>query len=122
MTDTLRRRITIAPINGTVIEPRAIDITVPIEKLMEQKREIKIVVRNAPPGIKMLLFPSAVEVSYRAPVSRVKEDSGITAVVDYNTLTSTPGNKVKVSIGEMPASYQDVKLSHDSVEYIIERH
>lgn len=122
LTDTLRRRITIAPINGTVIEPRAIDITVPIEKLMEQKREIKIVVRNAPPGIKMLLFPSAVEVSYRAPVSRVKEDSGITAVVDYNTLSSTPGNKVKVSIGEMPASYQDVKLSHDSVEYIIERH
>lgn len=123
LTDTLRRRMTIAPINGTVIEPRAIDIIVPIEKLVEQKRDIKIVVRNAPKGVKMLLFPSDVEVSYRAPVSRSKEDPGITAVVDYNLLdTSTPGNKVKVAIGEMPASYQDVKLSHDSVEYIIERH
>ncbi len=123
LTDTLRRRVTIAPINGTVIEPRAIDIVVPIEKLKSQTRNVKIVVRNAPPGVKMLLFPSDVEVTYRSPVSRITEDAGITAVVDYNSVdNSTPGNKVKVMIGETPASYQDVKLSHDSVEYIIERH
>lgn len=123
LTDTLRRRVTIAPINGTVIEPRAIDIVVPIEKLKSQTRNVKIVVRNAPRGVKMLLFPSDVEVTYRSPVSRITEDAGITAVVDYNSVdNSTPGNKVKVMIGETPASYQDVKLSHDSVEYIIERH
>ena len=123
LTDTLRRRVTIAPINGTVIEPRAIDIVVPIEKLKSQTRNVKIVVRNAPPGVKMLLFPSDVEGTYRSPVSRITEDAGITAVVDYNSVdNSTPGNKVKVMIGETPASYQDVKLSHDSVEYIIERH
>lgn len=123
LTDTLRRRVTIAPINGTVIEPRAIDIVVPIEKLKSQTRNVKIVVRNAPPGVKMLLFPSDVEVTYRSPVSRITEDAGITAVVDYNSVdNSTPGNKVKVMIGETQASYQDVKLSHDSVEYIIERH
>ncbi|MDY6300557.1 MAG: hypothetical protein SPL96_01530 [Bacteroidales bacterium] len=123
LTDTLRRRVTIAPINGTVIEPRTIDIVVPIEKLKAQKRTVKIAVRNAPKNVKMLLFPSDVEVSYRSPVSRIKEDPGITAVVDYNSVdSSTPGNKVKVIIGEIPASYQDVKLSHDSVEYIIERH
>lgn len=123
LTDTLRRRVAIAPINGTVIEPRTIDIVVPIEKLKAQKRTVKIAVRNAPKNVKMLLFPSDVEVSYRSPVSRIKEDPGITAVVDYNSVdSSTPGNKVKVIIGEIPASYQDVKLSHDSVEYIIERH
>lgn len=123
LTDTLRRKVTIAPINGTVIEPRAIDIVVPIEKLKSQTRNVKIVVRNAPRGVKMLLFPSDVEVTYRSPVSRITEDAGITAVVDYNSVdNSTPGNKVKVMIGETPASYQDVKLSHDSVEYIIERH
>ena len=123
LTDTLRRHMTIAPINGAVIEPRVIDIIVPIEKLMEQKRDVKIVVRNVPRGVKMLLFPSDVEVSYRSPVSRIKEDAGITAVVDYNLLDpNNPGNKVKVIIGEVPASYQDVKLSLDSVEYIIEKH
>ena len=64
LTDTLRRKVTIAPINGAVVEPRAIDIMVPIEKLKTQTRTIKIVVRNAPPGVKMLLFPSDVEVTY----------------------------------------------------------
>ncbi len=123
LTDTLRRRVNIAPINGAVIEPRAIDIVVPIEKLKTQTHNVKIVVRNAPHGVKMLLFPSDVQVTYRSPVSRIKDDAGITAVVDFNEVDfSSPSNKVKVMIGEIPAAYQDVKLSHDSVEYIIEKH
>ncbi len=123
LTDTLRRKISIAPINGAVVEPRAIDIVVPIEKLKLQTRSVKIVVRNAPPGVKMLLFPGDVEVTYRSPVSRIKDDSGITVVVDYNTVDfSSPNNKVKVMIGEVPAAYQDVKFTPDSVEYIIEKH
>lgn len=123
LTDTLRRKVTIAPINGAVVEPRAIDIVVPIEKLKSQTRSIKIVVRNAPPGVKMLLFPSNVDVTYSSPISCIKDESGITAVVDYNSVDfSTAGNKVKVMIGEVPAAYQDVKFSRDSVEYIIEKH
>lgn len=123
LTDTLRRKVTIAPITGAVVEPRAIDIMVPIEKLKSQTRSVKIVVRNAPAGLKMLLFPSDVEVSYRAPMSRINDEAGITAVVDYNSVDfNSTSNKVPVMIGEVPAAYHDVKLSHDSVEYIIEKH
>ena len=121
LTDTLRRKVTIAPINNAVVEPRAIDIMAPIEKLTTQTRSVKIAVRNAPAGVKMLLFPGDVEVTYRSPVSRNSDDASITAVVDYNSIV-TGSNKLKVMIGEMPAVYQDVKLSHDSVEYIIEKH
>ena len=123
LTDTLRRRVTIAPINGAVVEPRSIEIMVPIEKLKQQTRSVKIAVRNAPAGVKMLLFPSDVEVKYMTPVSRITENAGITAVVDYNSVdVNSRNNKVKVMIGEVPAAYQDVKFSHDSVEYIIEKH
>jgi len=123
LTDTLRRKVTIAPINGAVVEPRSIDVIVPIEKLKQQSRSVKIAVRNAPPGVKMLLFPSDVEVKYLAPVSRITEDAGITAVVDYNSVgVNSRSNKVKVMIGEVPAAYENVKFSHDSVEYIIEKH
>ncbi len=123
LTDTLRRKVSIAPINGAVVEPRSIDIMVPIEKLRSQSRTIKIAVRNAPRNVKMLLFPGDVEVTYRAPMSRVNDEANITAVVDYNSIDFTsPSNKVKVMIGEVPAAYQDVKFSHDSVEYIIEKH
>ena len=123
LTDTLRRRVSIAPINGAVVEPRSIDIIVPIEKLKQQTRSVKIAVRNAPAGVKMLLFPSDVEVKYLTPVSRITEDAGITAVVDYNSVDfNSRSNKVKVMIGEVPAAYQDVRFSNDSVEYIIEKH
>lgn len=123
LTDTLRRKVSIAPIKGAVVEPRTIEITVPIEKMRFLTQRVKIAVRNAPPTVKMLLFPSDVEVSFRSPVSRIKDDAGITAVVDYNSLDpNSPSNKVKVLIGEIPAAYQDVKLTPDSVEYIIEKH
>lgn len=123
LTDTLRRQVSIAPIKGAVVEPRAIEIMVPIEKLKLQTRLVKIVVRNAPRGVKMLLFPSDVEVKYLSPVSRISEDAGITAVVDYSSVDfSLSSNKVKVIIGEVPAAYQDVTFSPDSVEYIIEKH
>lgn len=123
LSDTLRRRVTIAPINGAVVEPRAIEIMIPIEKLKSQTRMVKIAVRNAPRGVKMLLFPSDVEVTYRAPMSRLQDDAEITAVVDYNAVNfNSRSNKVKVIIGEAPAAYQDLKITHDSVEYIIEKH
>lgn len=123
LTDTLHRKVSIAPIKGAVVEPRTIEIMVPIEKLKSQTRSVKIVVRNAPPGVKMLLFPSDVEVKYLSPESRITEDAGITPVVDYNSVDfGRPGNKVKVIIGEVPAAYQDVTFSPDSVEYIIEKH
>ena len=122
LTDTLRRKVTIAPINGAVVEPRSIEIMIPIEKLVSQKRSVKIVVRNAPAGVKMLLFPSDVEVSYRSPESRIQDDAEITTVVDYNSVDfNSRSNKVKVIIGEMPAVYKNVILSPDSVEYIIEK-
>ena len=122
LSDTLRRRVTIAPINGAVVEPRAIEIMIPIEKLKSQTRMVKIAVRNAPRGVKMLLFPSDVEVTYRAPMSRLQDDAEITAVVDYNAVNfNSRSNKVKVIIGEAPAAYQDLKITHDSVEYKIGR-
>ena len=123
LTDTLRRKVTIAPINGAVIEPRSIDIVVPVEKMKSQSRSVKIAVRNAPRGVKMLLFPSDVEVTYQSPASRIGDDAGITAVVDYNSVNfGSSNNKVKVLIGEVPAAFQNVKLSQDSVEFIIEKH
>jgi len=120
LTDTLRRKITIAPINGAVVEPRSIDITVPIEKLVRRERQVAIAVRNAPPGVKVMMFPSEVKVSFRAPASRLNDEAVVTAVVDYNSI-NLMSNKVKVMIGEVPAIYQDVSLSNDSVEYKIEK-
>jgi len=121
LTDTLRRKVALAPITGAVIEPRSIDIMVPIERLERQTRKVNIDVRNAPAGVKVLLFPGEVEVSFRSPHSLVKNNaSNITVVVDYNALDLS-GNEAPVIVGEMPAAYRDVQLDPDSVEFKIEK-
>lgn len=122
LTDTLRRPVTLAPIKGAVIEPRSIEITVPIEKMVTHRLpKVQISVRNVPAGMRVIVFPSSVDVSYRAPVSSLRRKEEVTVVVDYNAIAASTTNKVGVSIGEAPADYQDFRLSIDSVEYIIEK-
>ena len=122
LTDTLRRRVAIANIPGGITEPNTIEVMVPVEKLKTVTRTVKIDVRNAPSGVKVLLFPSDVEVTYRSPLSRIKDDGDITVVLDYNDVNvAAPGNKVPVQIVEIPFVYKDPELSQDSVEYIIEK-
>jgi len=122
LTDTLHRKVTIAPINDAVIEPRSIDIMLPVEKLVKQKRTVKIDVRNAPAGVKVLLFPGDVEITFNCPRSRLKDNFNITPVVDYNSIDATPNNKLEIIKGEMPGYVKECELSIDSVEYIIEKH
>jgi YbbR domain-containing protein len=122
LTDTLRRSVGFAPISGAITEPRSIEVMVPIEKLTTRKQIVKIDVCNAPAGEKMLLFPSDVEVPYRSPVSRSSDEKDITIAVDYNEAnTASTSNKLELIISKAPGVYEDMRLSHDSVEYVIEK-
>lgn len=125
LTDTLRRKVTLAPINGAVIEPRAIEVMIPVEKMVAKTQKVHVSVRNMPPNVNVIIFPSVVDVTYRAPMSYFKtnRNNAITAVVDYNSINiNTPGNKVELLVGEVPGAFENVKLALDSVEYIIEKH
>lgn len=123
LTDTLRRRVAISPIKGAVMEPRTIEITIPIEKLVTRTQRVPISVRNAPSNVNVVLFPSNVDVTYRAPLSEMHKERPLTVVVDYNNIDlTTRGNKVPIQAGEVPAAYEDLRLAADSVEYIVEKH
>lgn len=126
LTDTLRRKVTLAPINGAVIEPRAIEVMIPVERMVLRTQKVHVSVRNMPPNVNVIVFPSVVEVTYRAPMSYFNnnnKNNAITAVVDYNSINiNTPGNKVELMVGEVPGAFENVSLELDSVEYIIEKH
>ena len=122
LTDTLRRKVGIAPLKGAVVEPQYIDIAIPIEKLVTMTQKVQVAVRNAPEGIKVIVFPSSVDASFMAPQNfhKTHTNAVITAVVDYNAIVAG-ANKVPVRVGEVPAVFKNVQLSLDSVEYIIEK-
>lgn len=124
LTDTLYRRVAISPIKNVRIEPREINVTVPVEKLIKKVRSIPVVVKNKPENINVVTFPNMVKVSYLVPKSQYNNsDKRISAIVDYNDILYGPkANRVEVRIGEVPMIYKNVSLDIDSVEYIIERY
>ena len=120
LTDTVWRRVAIAPLKGAVVEPRTIELMIPIEKMVTKTQMIDISVRNAPQDVNVVVFPSKVQAVYRTTISGYKMHRGeFTAVVDYNNIDQTK-SKVALQVGEVPGAYQDVHLALDSVEYIIE--
>lgn len=125
LTETIVRKVTVESIKGAVVEPRFIEATIPVEKVMKMKMKVPISVRNAPENVNVVIIPSKVDVSFRVPLSKYNSNNiVITAVVDYNSIdVNTPGNKVKLQLGERPAIFNDndIHMSLDSVEYIIER-
>ena len=120
--DTLLRTVAIAPIQNVKIEPERIQLTIPVEPLISKKLNIPIQVKNMPEGMNVITFPSVVEVSFLVPFSMYRKNIPMAAVVDFNDIKRTKGNKVNVKIEESPALYNNISLGQDSVEFIIEKH
>lgn len=120
--DTLLRTVAIAPIQNVKIEPERIQLTIPVEPLISKKMNIPIQVKNMPEGMNVITFPSVVEVSFLVPFSMYRKNIPMAAVVDFNDIKRTKGNKVNVKIEESPALYNNISLGQDSVEFIIEKH
>ena len=120
--DTLLRTVAIAPIQNVKIEPERIQLTIPVEPLISKKLNIPIQVKNMPKEMNVITFPSVVEVSFLVPFSMYRKNIPMAAVVDFNDIKRTKGNKVNVKIEESPALYNNISLGQDSVEFIIEKH
>ena len=120
--DTLIRTVAIAPIQNVKIEPERIQLTIPVEPLISKKLNIPVQVKNMPKEMNVITFPSVVEVSFLVPFSMYRKNIPMAAVVDFNDIKRTKGNKVNVKIEESPALYNNISLGQDSVEFIIEKH
>jgi len=123
LSDTLVRKVSISPIKGAITEPRSVTVTIPIAPLITKQQPVVVTVRNTPPGVKLIVFPSTVDVTFSTTMSRYRSDAVISAVVDYSAINwNNPSHKVPVILGEIPGAYQNVHVTPDSVEYIIEKH
>lgn len=122
LTDTLLRTVALSPIQGAKLVPDKITLTIPVEPLITKKLEIPINVKNMPENVNVITFPSKVGVSFLVPFSKYRLNLPFYAVVDYREILRTKTNKVNVRIEESPALYENISLTQDSVEFIIEKH
>lgn len=118
--DTTRVEVMIKPIEGVRVIPDRVIVTIPVEPLISRRRDVAVEVNGLPEGIGLITFPAQVNVSYLVPMSVYSEDFPCRAYVDYNELDPSRG-KLRVKLSKLPSVCQNVSVSPDSVEYIIEK-
>lgn len=117
---TVRARL-VAPRNSRVI-PDSVDVTFNVEPLISKTRKVVIEPINVPKGVKLITFPAQTEVFYMVPMSLYNDsDPHFRVYADYNTISSSNSHKIKLRLRDVPPELQNVHLSADSAEYIIER-
>ncbi len=108
--------------NVSLSAPKVV-ITIPVEKFTENELNIAIEVVNLPEGLSVRNFPGSVKMKFHVILSEFDkfEPGHFKAVVDYNSIEQTLGNKLKVKIVNSPESIFIVGFSPGTVEYIIEK-
>lgn len=116
-----RRVKLLGPPNSRII-PDSIDISFDVEPLIFKSRKVVIEPVNVPDNTKLITFPAQIDVFFMVPMSKYNSGDGhFRVVADYSTIKPDSKN-VKLQIFNVPEKFQNVHLSADSAEYIIERH
>lgn len=108
---------------GSRAYPDSVELSVSVEPMISRSARVPVRVINVPKGIKLIVIPAQVTINYTLPMSRY-DDSKPTFVVtaDYRSLDPDfSSNRIKVDLERAEGNFLEVYLSHDSVEYIIER-
>lgn len=121
LTSTFTKDVAIKSINNVKIVPEKVELTVPVEPLIRKDYNASISVRNPPPGVKVLIFPPSINVSFLVPQSHYRDVVNLTVIVDYNDIDPNR-KKVNIKLGEVSGNYTNVTLPTDSVGYLIERY
>ncbi len=118
--DTLYRDVKIAALNGVKIVPERVKVMIPVEPLITKKEEIPISVTGATENVNVVIFPSKLEVTYLVPLSQYKVFQHIKAVANYDE-NMPQSKKLHVEITDVSPDCNNLSLSLDSVDYIIQR-
>lgn len=120
-TTTQRVRL-IGPAGSRVI-PDSIDVTFETEQLIFKSRKVVIEPINVPEGTKLITFPAQIDVFYMVPVSGYRQgENHFRVVADYRSIhKNSDSRNVKLTLKNVPERFQNVHLSADSAEYIIEK-
>ncbi len=118
---TMRVRL-IAPDKARVI-PDSVDVTFGVERLILKTRRVVIEPIHVPANCKLITFPAQIDVHYMVPMSVYKHSAPqFRVVADYGRLNQSSGShNIKLRLVDVPDNLQNVHLSADSAEYIIER-
>ncbi len=122
LSESETRRVRLIGPAGSRVIPDSIDVSFDVEPLIFKSRKVVIEPVNVPAGTKLITFPAQIDVFYMVPMSAyVKSDPHFRIVADYKRINPhNPSKMMKLTLRDVPSNLQNVHLSVDSAEYIIE--
>ncbi|MCL3782075.1 hypothetical protein EMN47_16935 [Prolixibacteraceae bacterium JC049] len=119
---TIHRNISLPDINNITYKKKRTVLNIPIEQYTESKISVPVQVINAPDSIKLITFPSKIEINYLVALSQYKniDHSLFKAIVDYSE-TNKVKNKISINIQQAPQNIISYSFDIKSVEYLKEK-
>ncbi len=110
----------IAPPN-TKLGKKTVILKLPVEKFTEKNIVVPLQVKNSPPESKVRLFPSEVEVTVMVGLSHYEEINAADFQIFVDFKQANAGTEtLKVAIEEKPPFIQMLRISPQTVEFLIE--
>lgn len=108
---------------GVRIEPKQVDVTIPVELYTEKTLSIPVISKNTPPYTQVRTFPAFVNVTFFVGLSqfdKIKSDA-FTVYVDYKLINMDDSGKQKLTYKvNTPINISNIRVSPSSVEYLLE--
>ena len=118
---TIEEKIKILTPEGAVVEPENVSVTIPIEEYTVKTLEIPVGSKGVPPGFTIRMFPAKVNINCNVPLSRFKNLSEDEFSVEVSIDDQYVSGLLPVIITKKPAWVNEVSLSPNTIEFIIEQ-
>lgn len=115
-------RARVIPPDGSRVIPDSVDVRFNVEPLIIKHRKVTVEPVNVPDGLRLITFPSQVEVVYMISVSDYKNsEPHMRVIADYNQIgRSRSTRNMRLRLTDVSPTLRNVQLASDSAEYIIE--
>ena len=118
---TISRNIGLEPIDEINTSEKRVDFKVEVEKFTEAKLSLSISIKNLPDTATVMIMPSKINISYLVSLSEYEniKPEMFKAVVDYNTISTTSSDRIKVKLIKYPSHLKRISFSPHYAKYII---
>lgn len=114
-------KLRLRTLRGAKFRPAVVKLSVDVDRLVEKKFSVPITGVGFPEGEQLRTFPSQVEVVCQVGMKRYRyiKPDGFEVVTDYDSLKEG-SSRCRLYIKSIPDGVQNVRLTSDEVEYVIE--
>ena len=120
---TSQLKIKIKTPDGAKINPREVEVYIPIYEFTERQFIIPITVSNEPDNLNIRFFPSKAQVSFAVTLDDYKKivEEDFEIKINYIDLKNKEGDQVELKLSKFPSSIINPHISPSVVEFLFER-